>query len=155
GRLAAAPPDHMRDMLGRLARHACEVADVDRACIFLRDQLSEASMTVAAVHGLPDELVGQSFGIVDGTLGHVLWRGGPTLVDARSALPGPLGQALGRTSAIASVPVRWAGEVRAALSVGCSDRRRELDERDIEVLSEVADLGAIAVEHAERRQDLE
>jgi len=155
-RLAEMPPDHMREMLGRLARHACRVADLDRACVFLRDQLSEVSMTVAAVHGLPQELVGQSFGIVDGMAGRVLLSGSPALVDGSGSAPArPLEHALGWTRGMVSVPVRWEGQVRAALSVGSSDPARQIGERDLEVVKEVAELGASAVEHAERRQDLE
>ncbi|MFL5886590.1 MAG: HD-GYP domain-containing protein [Thermoleophilaceae bacterium] len=145
----------MREMLARLARHACVAADLDRACVFLRDQLSEVSMTVAAVHGLPQELVGQSFGIVDGTAGRVLLSGSPALVDGGAASAGPREHALGWTRGMVSVPVRWAGQVRAALAVGSSDPDRVIDERDLEVVSEIAELGASAIEHAERRQELE
>src|SRR3954468_22778049 len=130
-RLAEMPPDHMREMLGRLARHACKVADLDRACVFLRDQLSEVSMTVAAVHGLPQELVGQSFGIVDGMAGRVLLSGSPALVDGGAASSGAREHALGWTRGMVSVPVRWAGQVRAALAVGSSDPDRVIDERDL------------------------
>jgi hypothetical protein len=149
------PRDHTREMLARLARHACEIAGVDRACVLLRDRLSEVSMTVAAVHGLPGELLGQSFGIVDGMAGRVLLTGRPVLVDDSPAFPRPIEHALGRARPMASVPVSWAGEVRAALSVGSSDPARDIGPRDVAVLCEVAELASHAIEHAERRQDLE
>ena len=111
----------------------------------LRDRLSEASMTVAAVHGLPLELVGQSFRIVDGVAGRVLLTGRAVLVGDDPVLPRPM----------ATVPVSWSGEVRAALSVGSSDPRREIGARDVAVLCEVGELAADAIEHAETRQELE
>src|SRR3954468_10558683 len=86
-RVAELPRDHPREALARLAEQACRIAGLDRACIFLRDQLSEVSMTVAAVHGLPGEMVGQSFGIMDGLAGRVLITGRPVLVDDYSAFP--------------------------------------------------------------------
>src|SRR3954463_13399849 len=101
---AALPRDHSREALARLAKQACRVADLDRACVFLRDQLSEVSMTVAAVHGLPQELVGQSFGIVDGMAGRVLLSGSPALVDGSGSAPArPLEHALGWTRGMVSV----------------------------------------------------
>src|SRR5689334_6819041 len=137
-RKAETPPDHLRETLARLAGHACRVLNLDRGCVFLRDQLSEVSMTVAAVHGLPQELVGQSFGIVEGMAGRVLLSGSPALVDAGTSAARPLEQALGWTRGMVSVPVSWAGQVRAALSVGSSDPARDIGARDLEVLSEVA-----------------
>jgi HD domain-containing protein len=134
--VAEAPRDHTREALARLAEQACLIAGLDRACIFLRDQLSEVSMTVAAVHGLPGDMVGQSFGIVDGLAGRVLITGRPVLVDGRG-----------------SVPISWSGQVRGALSAGSVDR--ELGQHDVDVLCEIAQLGALALEHAEARQELE
>lgn len=144
---AELPRDHPRDALARLAEQACAIAGLDRACIFLRDQLSEVSMTVAAVHGLPGEMVGQSFGIVDGLAGRVLITGRPVLVSDYAGLP--------RTRAVASVPIRWSGQVRAALSAGSVDPDRRIGPEDVETLCEVAELGALALEHAEARQELE
>jgi HD-GYP domain-containing protein (c-di-GMP phosphodiesterase class II) len=53
------------------------------------------------------------------------------------------------------VPVTWAGEVRAALSASSADPGRRAGPHDVEVLREVGNLGAAAIDHAERRQDLE
>src|SRR3954467_1682940 len=111
--VAELPRDHARAALARLAEQACRIAGLDRACIFLRDQLSEVSMTVAAVHGLPGGMVGQSFGIVDGLAGRVLITGRPVLVDGQG-----------------SVPISWSGQVRGALSAGSVDR--ELGQHDVD-----------------------
>src|SRR3954471_12243578 len=117
-RVAELPRDHPREALARLAEQACRIAGLDRACIFLRDQLSEVSMTVAAVHGLPGEMVGQSFGIVDGLAGRVLITGKPLLVDDYAGFP--------RARAVACVPIRWSGQVRGALSAGSADPERRI-----------------------------
>jgi hypothetical protein len=160
-RLAASPSaadlprDHPREALARLAEQACRIAGLDRACIFLRDQLSEVSMTVAAVHGLPDEMVGESFGIVDGLAGRVLITGRPVLVDDYTAFPRVVEPGSVRTRAVASVPIRWSGQVRGALSAGSMDPGRRIGPQDLAVLCEVAELGALALEHAEARQELE
>ena len=93
-------------------------------------------MTVAAVHGLGSEMVGQRFGIVDGLAGRVLITGKPVLVNGRG-----------------SVPISWSGQVRGALSAGSVDR--ELGQHDVDLLCEVAELGAVALQQAEARQELE
>jgi hypothetical protein len=149
------PRDHARETLSWLAAHACEIAGLDRACIFLRDQLSEVSMTVAAVHGISDEMVGQTFGILDGAAGRVLITGKPVLVDDYTSFPRVVEQRGVRTRAVASVPIRWSGSVRGALSAGSLDPGRTLGPRELDVLGEVAELGGRALEHAEARQDLE
>ena len=149
------PRDHTREALARLAQQACRIAGLDSACIFLRDQLSEVSMTAVAVHGLPEELVGQRFGIVDGLAGRVLITGNPVIVDQHSAFPRAIEQSRVETHAAASVPIRWSGQVRGALLAGASDRGRGIGQRELEVLCGVAELGALALEHAEARQELE
>ena len=121
------PRDHFRETLSRLALHACEIAGLDRCCIFLRDQLSEVSMTAAAVHGLPDELVGTTFGILDGLAGRVLITGEAVVAEDPAAFPRAIGQHAGATHAVASVPIRARGRVRAALSAGSVDPGQRSD----------------------------
>ena len=149
------PHDHYRETLSRLALHACEIAGLDRGCIFLRDQMSEVSMTAAAVHGLPDGLVGRTFGILDGLAGRVLISGEAMVAEGPSAFPSAIGQEAGLTHAVASVPIRSHGRVRAALSAGSVDPRQRIGERQLGALCEVADLGGFALEQAEARQELE
>src|SRR5213593_4110029 len=136
------PRDHAREALAGLAGRACRIADLDRACIFLRDQLTEVSMTAVAVHGLPEGVVGQSFGIVGGLAGRVLITGKPVIADGRSAFP----RGSERTHAAASVPIRWSGRVRGALWAASSDRQREIGGRELDALCEVAELGALTLE---------
>src|SRR5207244_4442832 len=113
------------------------------------------SMTAVAVHGLPEDLLGQRFGIVDGLAGRVLITGKPVIVDQHSAFPRGIEQSRVETHAAASVPIRWSGQVRGALLAGSSDRGRGIGQRELEVLCDAAELGALALEHAEARQELE
>jgi HD-GYP domain-containing protein (c-di-GMP phosphodiesterase class II) len=113
-------------------------------------------MTAVAAHGLPEEVIGRSFRLVDGMAGRVLMTGEPVLTDDYAAYPRRL-ELFSResTRGAASVPIRWAGRLRGALTAGSSHPWRRLGPRDLEVLCEVAHLGALALEHAETRQDLE
>jgi hypothetical protein len=150
--LGAMPRDHAREVLARLARQACAIAGLDRACIFLRDELSAASMTAVAVHGLPSELVGRRFRLLDGMAGQVLMSGEPVVTDD----PKPVAPSAGaETHVAASVPIRWGGRLRAALWAGSSYADRGIGDRQLEALGELAELAGIALEHAETRQDLE
>src|SRR2546421_12839835 len=124
------PRDHAREALAGLPGRACRIADLDSACIFLRDQLTEVSMTAVAVHGLPDGVVGQSFGMVDGLAGRVLITGKPVIVDGHSAFPRGIERSQVGNHAAASVPIRWSGQVRGALWAGSSDRGREIGDRE-------------------------
>src|SRR2546421_139769 len=59
------------------------------------------------------------------------------------------------TRAAACDPIRWGGRLRGALSAASSEPQRNIGARELEVLGELADLGTLALEHAETRQEVE
>src|SRR3712207_8904078 len=67
-------------VLERLVKHVCRVADVQRACIFVRDRSDPRVLIAAAAHGTPIELLGSRVGADEGVLGRVLATGEPLLV---------------------------------------------------------------------------
>src|SRR3954451_17695892 len=73
-------------VLERLVKHVCRVADVQRACIFVRDRSDPRALIAAAVHGASIEILGSRVGADEGMLGRVVKSGEPLLVpDCRSA----------------------------------------------------------------------
>src|SRR3712207_251675 len=74
-------------ILDRLARHACRVAGVDRACIYVRDRADPRTVIAAAGHGVPLELIGARLGADEGMVGTALVSRRPFLVDDYHDLP--------------------------------------------------------------------
>src|SRR5215217_9501271 len=67
-------------VLERLVKHVCRVADVQRACIFVRDRSDPRVLIAAAAHGTPADLLGSRMGADEGVLARVLTTGEPLLV---------------------------------------------------------------------------
>src|SRR5215217_8992318 len=77
-------------VLERLVKHVCRVADVQRACIFVRDRSDPRVLIAAAAHGTSIDLVGSRIGADEGVLGRVLSGGEPLLVPDCRALEQPV-----------------------------------------------------------------
>lgn len=147
---------HRRAVLDRLAKQACQIMSVERAVVFVRDRRDPLASVVIAGHGVPDDLIGRRFGIDEGIAGQVLRSGRPVLVADYEELAVPIRhEATEGLRAAGSAPIRWGGAVRGALSAGTTDPLRRLGAHELELLCELADLGAVALEHAEMREQLE
>jgi HD-GYP domain-containing protein (c-di-GMP phosphodiesterase class II) len=147
---------HARDVLDQLAEHACSTMDVERAAIFVRDESDPRLSVVVAGYGVAEDLIGQRFGIDEGMAGQVFMGGMPVLVrDYQHFRRGLTHPSVAGAHAGAAVPISWGGEVRGALSVGTTDPDRSFGERELEMLSRLAHLGAVALEQAEMRDGLE
>jgi HD-GYP domain-containing protein (c-di-GMP phosphodiesterase class II) len=147
---------HARDVLDQLAEHACSTMEVERAAIFVRDENDPRLSLVVAGHGVADDFIGQRFGIDEGMAGQVFMSGMPVLVrDYQQFRRGLTHAAVAGAHASGAVPICWGGEVRGVLSVGTTDPDRSFGERELEMLSRLADLGAVALEQAEMRDGLE
>jgi signal transduction protein with GAF and PtsI domain len=79
------PARYTQTVLERLARHACEILEVERACIFVRDEDTGAPVAVAG-HGVPRDLIGKRFRLDEGMVGEVLEKGQPLLLSEYSRL---------------------------------------------------------------------
>jgi hypothetical protein len=136
-------------VLERLAKQICRIAGVEWSCIFVRDPRDPRSVIAAAGHGVPWEVLGSRFGTDEGRIGQVIASGRPSLVGdyadliPRAALDGASG------FPGAAVAVRWGGEVRGVLSAAGGS---QFGEEELELLGELADLAAAALEHAEGRR---
>jgi HD domain len=131
------PVAYTKAILDRLARHACESLDVERACIFVRGEGTLAPVAVAG-HGIPAGLNGHGFPLDAAMVGRVLSNGVPVLLDAA-----------------AGAPVAWAGEVRGAMTVATTDPARVLSRGELDTLCHLSHLGGMALEHAQMRRRLE
>jgi hypothetical protein len=140
-------------VLERLAKQVCRIAGVEWSCIFVRDRRDPRSVIAAAAHGLPWDLVGARLGADEGALARVLAHGEPALVADYAELAGSLDPTASPGCAGAAVPIQWNGRVEGALSAACIAPQRAFAAEQIELLAELADLAAAALEHAaDRRQ---
>src|SRR5436305_3150062 len=140
-------------VLERLAKQVCRIAGVEWCCIFVRDRNDPRSVIAAAGHGLPWDLIGTRLGADEGSLARVLTNGEPALVADYAELVTPPGKASSRGCAGAAVPIQWNGAVGGALSAATTVPHGKFGDEQLELLAELADLAAAALEHAsERRQ---
>jgi len=142
-------------VLERLAKQVCRVAGVEWSCIFVRDRHDPRSVIAAAGHGLPWDLVGARIGADEGAIGRVFAFGEPVLVADYTELVGPLDPTTSRGCAGAALPIQWGGQVGGALSAACIAPQRVFGNEQLELLSELADLAAAALEHTVERRSFD
>jgi HD-GYP domain-containing protein (c-di-GMP phosphodiesterase class II) len=140
-------------VLERLVKHVCRVADVPRACIFVRDRRDPRTVIAAAAHGTPLDLVGTRVGTDEGVLGRVLAHGEALLVPNCAALGKPVAPQFsdGATGA-AFAPIELDGGVGGVLAVALCDNGAHFGAGLMELLGELAELAAAAIEHAGARE---
>jgi HD-GYP domain-containing protein (c-di-GMP phosphodiesterase class II) len=154
--LAVSRGRHVHEVLESLTRQACRIMHVERAVVVLRDQTDPRSAIVVAGYGVPPDYVGQRIGIDEGMAGHVITTGEPVLVDDYGQFPRRIGHAAGAgLRAGAAVPIRREGIVLGALAAGTTHFGRRFGAEELEALLRLAELGAVAVEQASMREELE
>jgi response regulator RpfG family c-di-GMP phosphodiesterase len=153
--MGRSPAGHTKTVLERLARHACEILEVERACVFVKDEDTGTPVAVVG-HGVPRDLVGKRFRLDEGLVGEALETGQPILLSEYSRLGRPVEQAAtGGVRAAGAAPISWDGEVRGAISAGTVDTQRMFGRHELDSLSDLAELGGMALEHARMRDRLE
>jgi len=138
----------------RLVKHVCRVADVQRACIFVRDRSDPRALIAAAAHGTPADLLGSRMGADEGVLGRVMASGEPLLVPDCRAIGGPVAPAFADDATRAAfAPIRFEGAVRGVVAVAVCDENARLDAGQIDLLCEMADMAAAALDHGSSREE--
>jgi response regulator RpfG family c-di-GMP phosphodiesterase len=149
------PNGYTKTILERLARHACEILEVERACIFVSDEDTGAPVAVAG-HGVPRDLIGRRLRRDQCMVGEVLETGRPVLLSEYTRRGRPIEQTVtGGVRAAGAAPISWGGEVRGAISAGTVDTQRRFGRHELDALADLAELGGMALEHAEMRDRLE
>ncbi len=139
-------------VLQRLVDELAALLGVGAADIYLHDARRRV-LRCAAVHGLPDDLVGVEFPDDLGLAAEAVRLGTPTIATDyrafRAPLPHPAYDDL--TGAIV-VPIGWSGETRGVLGAG-SRGERTFDERDLDRIGAFASLAAVALRNAEMYEE--
>ena len=122
----------------------------------VRDDTDPRLATVIAGHGVPSDYVGRRIGIDEGMAGRVITSGEPVLVDDYGRFPRRIAHAAGDgLRAGAAVPIRRDGVVQGALAAGTTVPGRRFGGDELEALLRLAELGAVAIEQARMREELE
>jgi hypothetical protein len=154
--LAVSRGGHVHDVLASLARQACRVMRVERAVVVLRDESDPRSATVVAGDGVPRDYIGRRIGIDEGMAGRVITTGEPVLVDDYQEFPTRIGHPAGAgLRAGAAVPIARDGTVLGALAAGTTTAGRRFGGTELEALMRLSELGAVALEQARMREELE
>ena len=140
-------------MLERLARHTCRIAGVDWSCLFVRDRRDPRLAIAAAGHGVPWDLIGTRIGADEGVVGDVLISApGRCCFDDYRDARGWRCRGRGGAPAVAAARFPVAGRRGGVLCAAIVRYDRQFDEHDLEILTELADLAAAALEHNRMRQ---
>ena len=147
---------HVEDVLSSLTEQACNIMGVERSMAMLRDESDPRSSVVVAGHGVPADLIGDRFGVDEGMAGQVMRTGKPLLVDDYTDYARPIRHpAAEGLRAGGAAPIRRGSHVLGALSAGTTNDARRFGTAELETLCRLADLGAVALEQARVRQELE
>lgn len=136
-------------VLNTLCREADQALGGDVAGVYLGD--AERGGSAVAAHGIAAESDWWGFTIKpgEGVGGQVLSSGEPAISnDYQHEVEVPSSDALRDVETAVSVPMRWDGELKGALSVAFYSMRR-LTTQDINALQGIADLAAVACSNAE------
>ena len=142
----------LETVLQRLVDELAALLDLDAADLYLYDQ-RRRTIRCAAVHGLPEELVGVEFTADRGMAAEAIRRHEPVISSDYAALPAPVPHPAykGFTDALVA-PIVWAHETRGVLGVG-SRGERSFGERDADVIGAFASLAALALRNAETYEE--
>ncbi len=136
-------------VLQRLVAEVTKLLDADAADCYLLDG-DRGVLRCAAVHGLPDDLVGFEFPSTRGLAGEALRIGAPVLGEhyeaVAASVPHP---AYGAFSTALVAPMAWSGETWGVLGIGIEDDARTLGAGDVELLEAFASLASLALRNAE------
>jgi diguanylate cyclase (GGDEF)-like protein/putative nucleotidyltransferase with HDIG domain len=138
----------LRAVLTSLCAEGARAVGADMAGFYLGD--AENGGVAVAAHGIPadSDWWGRTIAPGEGMAGRALVSGEPAVTNDYQLGPRIDAEAMREVETAVGVPVRWDGELKGALSVGFHTLRPVQDE-DIDVLSAIADLAAVACSNAE------
>jgi PAS domain S-box-containing protein len=135
-------------VLQRLVDEVAHLVGGEAADCYLLDR-QRGVLRCAAVHGLPQELIGYEAPAGRGLSGEALTRGRPVIAPDYERVRDPSEHPIYRsfTHAIMA-PVIWSGEPLGVLAVGSTSGGHVFDEADAEVLQAFASLASLALRNA-------
>jgi PAS domain S-box-containing protein len=138
----------LEGVLQGLVDRLAELLRAEAADCYLLDRERQV-LRCAAVHGMPEELVGFEFQADKGAAGEALRRGRPVIASAYAELADPVPHAAyeGFTDALVA-PMGWSGDPQGVLGVGARGGR-SFQPEDADLLEAFAGLASLALRNAE------
>jgi PAS domain S-box-containing protein len=139
----------LQSVLQRLADQVAELLGADAADCYLYDE-ARGTLRCAAVHGLPEELIGFEFPVDTGAAAAAIAEGKAVISTEYAEVERPVPHAAysGFQHAVVA-PMRWGGETRGVLGVGLRTDGRRFGDSDANVLEAFANLASLALRNAE------
>ena len=139
---------HLRPLLTRIVRHACELIGADNGTIGLVDERRDLVRT-EAIWRMPESELGAEMPRGVGLAGRVLATGAPLIV-ARYGEIENLTQPELAANAVIGIPIWWREKLIGFFGIGtdAAHQSRQFDQRDVETLTLFARHAAIAIENA-------
>jgi two-component system phosphate regulon sensor histidine kinase PhoR len=139
----------LETVLQRLVDHVAELLEVDAADCYLLDR-DRLVLRCAAVHGLPEQVLGFEFPADRGLAGRALREGNPITAESYAELesPVPSDAYQGFTAALVA-PLRWGDEAQGVLGVGVRGGDRRFGDEDADLLDAYGGLASLALANAQ------
>lgn len=139
---------HLRPLLTRIVRHACELIGADNGTIGLVDERRQLVRT-EAIWQMPDDELGAEMPAGVGLAGKVLESGQPLLLERYEQLPHVTQPSLA-ANAVIGIPIWWRERMIGFFGIGTDAGRqsRTFTQHDVETLTLFARHAAIAIENA-------
>jgi PAS domain S-box-containing protein len=140
---------HLETVLQRLVEEVARLLDADAADCFLVDE-ARGVFRCAAVHGLPDAMLGFEFPLDRGLAATVRLEGRPVLSNDYASIREPVpGDVYAGFVGVVAAPMSWSSEIRGVLAAGSRRPSREFTAQDANLLDAFAGLAALAIRNAE------
>ena len=139
---------HLRPLLTRIVRHACELIGADNGTIGLVDERRELVRT-EAIWQMPGDELGAEMPRGIGLAGRVYATGQPLLLARYGQIDAPTQPKLAENSVI-GVPIWWRERMIGFFGIGTDAARnpRQLTQQDVETLTLFSRHAAVAIENA-------
>jgi len=153
-RLRPGPDERVSATLDRVARQTCRIMRVEEASVLVADDGTPESVPQRGRYSTAGFGAGST--IDRGLMSAVLETGEPMSVLDYRRCHWPHAVASDQTSIVGgAVPIRWCGSVHGVLAVATTDLEQPFGADELVTLSDLADLGALAIECSAERRRLE
>lgn len=139
---------HLRPLLTRIVRHACELIGADNGTIGLVDPV-RAVVRTEAIWQMPESELGAEMPRGVGLAGAVLAEGRPIVLQRYGEIALPTQPALA-ANAVIGIPIWWREQMIGFFGIGtdATRRTRAFTEEDVQSLTLFARHAAVAIENA-------
>ena len=139
---------HLRPLLTRIVRHACDLIGADNGTIGLVDEKRDLVRTEAAWN-MPESELGAEMPRGVGLAGKVLATGEPLILGRYGDIDGPTQPKLA-DNAVIGIPIRWREKLIGFFGIGtdASLSNRRFTDADLDTLTQFARHAAVAIENA-------